>query len=90
MIGQEHRPVAHRKTLGDRPGQGRQGEPGDVESHPHRKFPVGLVLLPGRDAGQRDVRGTERIRTCVVKFGELINNLAMNQSLVFSLLHAIE
>ena len=55
MIWQQFRPAAHRKPSGDRPGQGRQDEPGDVKSRSHRKLPVGLVLLLGRDAGQRDV-----------------------------------
>ena len=55
MIGKQPRSVAHRKPLGDRPWQGWQDEPGDVKNHPDRKLQVGLVLLLGRDAGQRDV-----------------------------------
>ena len=55
MIWQQPKSVSHRKPLGDRPEQGRREELNDVKSHSHRKLPVGLVLLVGRDAGQRDM-----------------------------------
>ena len=48
-------PVAHRKPLGDRPGQGRQDVPGDLRNHPHRKRSLGQAQHLGKGAGQPDV-----------------------------------
>ena len=53
MAGQQPRPIAHRKPLGDRPGQGRQDGPSDVRSVIEKR-PLGQAQHLGRGAGQPD------------------------------------
>ena len=91
MVWKQPSPVARRKPLEDRPGQGGQDEPGDVKATLIENVRSAWSCFSAKTTGQPDVWDAGAYEGLCGECGELINYQFHDQSLfVFLLLDAIE